>query len=155
MPNDWTKAQKIAFAFVQSGVSRQLTATDALAQYRAGGGAIRDSSWYSLYKQEFSATGTRENIKQIPTTYIVTDPMFERVDWDLREPYLMVMKVRGWSEELQTTITKYVSVESNKLVTKAEWRWGAQQAVNSTIGSPPFIIADFLEYSAYKRIQRV
>lgn len=153
MPDQWTKSQKIAFAFVQSGVSRQLNATDALKQYRAGGGAIRDSSWYSLYKQEFAATGTRENIKQIPVTYTIPDAMFERVDWDLREPYTMVMKVHGWSEELQRHITKWVTVESNILLTKAEWRWGAQQAVSDTIGSPPFIISRFSEYIAYKRMR--
>lgn len=153
MANGWTKSQKVAFPFIQSGVSRQLSATEALRQYRAGGGAIRDSYWFSLYKQEFSSTGTRENIKQIPVTYMIPDAMFDPVDWDLREPYTMVMKVSGWSEELQVHITKHVTVESNQILTKAEWRWGAQQAINNTLGSPLFTITRFLEYTPYKRVR--
>lgn len=149
----WTQSQKNAFPFVQSGVTRQMTATDALAEFRAGGGRIRDAYWYDLYRQHFAQVGVKETITQIPMTYMVREAMFEEVDWDLRSKYAMTMEASGVSEELQMRITKYVTVESDKILTKAEWRSGAQQAIDNTLGSPVFVIDRISDYGPYVRME--
>lgn len=149
----WTQSQKEAFSYIRSGVERQLSATGALKQYRAGGGKIRDAYWYSLYKQEFNFVGARERIEEIPMTYNVPETMFNPTDYDFQSKYIMSMKVSGWSSELGMRVTKYVTVESDEIVTKAEWRWGAQQAVNNTLGSPDILIDRIWEYDARIRVR--
>lgn len=150
----WTTSQKIAFPLIESGVSRGLSATEALSQYRAGGGKIRDAYWYSLYKQTFEQQGIREKVTEIPITYTVPEQMFDPRDWDLTGKYAMQMKVTGKLVETGERITKWVTVESDELLTKAEWRDYAQDALFDTIGSPDMEIDGFLEYSPIMRISR-
>lgn len=149
----WTSSQKQAFAYVQSGVERKMSATGALKEYRSGGGKIRDAYWFSMFKAEFNLTGVKERIEEIPMTYNVPETMFEPTDFDYRAKYIMSMKVSGYSEELGTRITKYVTVESDEILTKAEWRWGAQQAVDRTLGSPVFVLDKISEYTPRIRVR--
>lgn len=148
----WSQSQKDAFSYILSGVERQLSATNALNQYRSGGGRIGNELWYSLYKSEFNYRGVREQIKDIPITYNITEAMFEPTDFDYHSKYVMQMEVSGYSEELGMRITKWVTVESDEILTKAEWRYGAQQAINDTIGSIPLIVDSFLSYNARLRM---
>jgi hypothetical protein len=149
----WTQSQKDAFSYIRRGVGEGLTATNALKQYRAGGGAIRDSSWYRLYKETFNQEGWRETVKELPTTYTVTPKMHQETDWDFKEEFVMQMRVSGYSEEIAQRVTKWVTVESDRPLTKAEWRWNAQVAVSDTIGSIPFMIDRFLEYAPLHRVR--
>jgi len=142
----WSSSQKTAFPYIQNAVQSGLNATESLRQYRSGGGAIRDSLWYSLYKQEFSFNGVRDNVKQIPMTYSVTDAMFEPVDYDFREQYVMQMKVRGYSKDTESYITRWVTVESDKVITKREWVYGANQAISDSLGSADLTVSAVLEW---------
>lgn len=149
----WTASQKRAQPFVESGVARGMTATAARKEYRAGGGKIRDSWWNALYKEEFAYRGTKDKIEQIPTTYIVPETMFKPTDFDYYAKYIMRMKVSGYSEELGMRIVKNVTVESDELITKAEWRYGAQMAIDNTIGSPVMIVDRIWDYEAKIRVR--
>ena len=149
----WTSSQKKAFSYIQSAVERGMTATKGLSEYRAGGGAIRDSSWYGLFKVTFGQVGVRENVLRIPETYTIPESMFQPTDFDFRSKYVAQMKVRGYCPELEQRITKWVTVESDELVTKREWRYGAQQAVDAGLGAPDFIIDTILEWQTYVRVR--
>jgi len=149
----WSKSQQQAFSYIRQGVGTGLSAARALREYRTGGGAIRDSSWYSLYRETFAQEGWKETVKQIPMTYVVRENMFQPTDWDFREKYIMQMKVSGFSEEIGRRVTKWVTVENDKLLTKQEWRWYAQEAVNNTIGSIPFEIDRVYEYAPLVRVR--
>lgn len=139
-PLQWTKSMRVAHSFVQRGVSEGLTATEGLRQFRAGGGAIRDSSWFRLFREDFAHRGVRENVLRIPETYTVPETMFEPKPFDFRGKYVMQMEVSGYSTELEQRITKWVTVESDHLLTKHEWRGHAQTAITGTIGSPIFTV---------------
>lgn len=149
----WTNSQRTAFSYIRKGINDGLSATGALRQYREGGGSIRDSSWYSLYRETFSQEGWRETVKELPMTYVVTERMFQETDWDFREKYIMQMKVGGYSIELGRRVTKWVTVEGDKLYTKQEWRWYAQEAVDNTLGSVPFEIDVVHEYAPLIRVR--
>lgn len=149
----WTSSQKRAFSYIQSAVERGMTATEGLSQYRSGGGAIRDSSWFGLFKETFAQVGVRENILKIPETYTIPESMFQETNFDFRSKYIAQMKVTGYSQELGQRITKWATVESDVLITKREWRYGAQEAVSSGLGSPPFIIDRILEWQTFVRVR--
>ena len=151
-PRDqWTKSQIGAFPYIQQGVGLGMTATDALIDYRAGGGKIGNELWFSLFKQEFSFSGVRENIIKIPMTYTVPDSMFEPVDYDFREQYVMQMKVRGFSSELDMWVTRWVTAESDTMLTKQEWQYAANMAISDRIGSPPLVVSSVVEWTPLQR----
>jgi len=142
----WTKSQLGAFPYIQQGVGLGMSATAALIEYRDGGGKIRNADWFSLFKQVFSYLGVRDNIKKIPMTYTVPDTMFEPVDYDFREQFVMQMKVRGYSKELGQYVTRWVTTESDKPITKREWTYGAERTMSDTVGSDPLINIQVLEW---------
>lgn len=150
---EYSQSMIEALPYIRRAVSEGLTATNALSQYRSGGGSIRDSSWYSMFRNEFAYSGTREKIKDVPYTYTVPETMFETDPFDYRQKYVMQLEVTGYSSELDQRITKWVSVESDHLLTKNEWRSYAQQAVFDTIGSPDFNIDGILSWDARMREQ--
>jgi len=147
----WTKSQVTAYPYIQKGVADGLTATAALKQFRAGGGSIRDAYWYALFREDFAQSGVRENILEIPMTYTIPDTMFQSVDYDYREKYVMQMKVRGYSQELDRTVTRWITAENDTMITKREWTYLAAQAIYDTIGSPPMIISSIVEWNPLKR----
>lgn len=150
---NWTSSQKRAYSFVTSAVNRGMSARSAVKEYRAGGGSIGNVQWFSIYKTAFNAFGWKETVQEVPPTYIVRKEMFTPTGLDFREEYILQAKVSGWSEELQQNVTKWVTVESDKLLTKQEWLWGLQQAVDASLGSPVFIISRRLEYELYRKTE--
>lgn len=147
----WSSSQKQAFPYIQQAVGLGLTATAGLAQYRAGGGKIRDAWWGSLFRLEFSYSGVRDNVVKIPMTYTVPETMFEPVDYDFRNEYVMQMKVRGYSKELGQTVTRWITVEADELQTKQEWIYGGNQTIADTLGSDEMTISQVLEWVPLKR----
>ena len=148
---NWSKSQKVAFGAIQRGASEGMTAKAALIEYRAGGGKIRDAWWGSLFRETFAQVGTREKVKDIPYTYTVPASMYQEVDWDTREKYVMQMEVSGYSAELDKRITTWVTVETDKLITKNEYRSAAQEAIFGTIGSVDFIVDTVIDWSPLMR----
>lgn len=147
----WSASQKTAFAFVRRSVSEGMSGRAGLKAFRAGGGHIGNEYWFSLYKTAFNIDGWKESIKQVPMTYNVRENMFTHTDFDFREEYVVQMKVTGYSEDLGQRVTKWVTVESDHIMTKQEWVWGAQDAVNAGIKSPVFVIDRVHEWEALKR----
>jgi len=150
-PTVWTASQENAFGFVRRSVSEGLSGRAGLKEYRAGGGRIGNENWFALYKSAFNMDGWKETIKQVPMTYNVRETMFTDVDFDFREEYVMQMNVTGFSEELGMNVTKWVTVESPSIITKQEWVWGAQDAIDSSLGSPTFVVSRVNQWEAMRR----
>jgi len=148
----WTASMFKAVEYVQRAVREGLTATDALSQYRSGGGAIRDSSWYDLYRWEGEALGGYERFKDIPWTYTIASHFYEPSPFDWRAQYVMRMEVRGWSDELGQYVTKWVTVESDELLTKHEWRDYAQESLSYLLTTSPLELTEVLSWDARQRM---
>jgi hypothetical protein len=147
----WTQSQKTAFEFVVRAVGEGLSGNEGLRQYRAGGGQIGRDLWFDLYRETFAQAGWRETIGQIPGTYTVREQFFGHTDLDWREKYVMQMKVSGIDPETNERITKWVCAESDKVLTKQEWQWLAQDAVSGKITTREFVIDSYLDYSGWTR----
>ena len=147
----WSPSQKNAYSFVSRAVTEGLSARAGLKAFRAGGGHIGNEYWFSLYKTAFNIDGWKETIQQVPMTYNVRENMFtpEPVNW--KREFVMQMKVSGYSEETGTTITRWVTAESDRVLTKQEWLWSAQQIIDDRIGSDPLIVDRVKEWSARRR----
>lgn len=147
----WSQSQKDAWAYVRKGVAEGLSGRAALRQYRAGGGHIGNEYWFSLYKTAFNAEGWKNSIKEIPPTYNIREEMFTPTDLDYREKYIIQAEVSGYSEELGKRVKKWVTVESDHIMTKQQWLWGIQQAIDIGLGSPTMVVDTRHQYEAFVR----
>lgn len=147
----WTSAMRVAWQYTLSGAEQGLTATNALGQYRGGGGKIRDSDWYSLYKDAFGMAGKRESIEKIPSTYVIPDSMATESGFDWYQKYVMQYDVTGRHPETGIRSTRTVTVENDELLTKKEWQLAANDAIEDDPGSEPIEIESFSNYHFYRR----
>ena len=145
----WSDSELRAWNWALSGVSKGLTATSALQQYRAGGGHIANQSWYKFYREAFGLFGKREHIEEIPMTYTVPHSMATETFADYREKYIMTMELHGTSRITGEYVKHYVTVESEYLLTKREWIAAGIDAVNITPGSEPMIVNSVTNFTFY------
>lgn len=148
---DWTSAQRRAFSYARMGEKEGLSIAATLRGYRAGGGAIRTRDFYDVSRYAKQISDWSDTIETLPDDYDIREEMHTVVDWDFRERYVLQMEVGGYSKELGMYVRKFVTVESDKLLTRKEWEWGAQQAVDYTIGSPIFTIERIYSFEALVR----
>lgn len=149
----WTQSEKDAFSYARRAYEEGLTATEGLRQYRDGGGHIANQSWYLLYRNANAISDWSDIVVGLPRDYVVREEMFTETDWDFREKYVVQMKVSGYSEELDQRISKWITVESDHIMTRSEWEHAAQLAVSDTIGSPMFTIDRFRSFEPLMRIR--
>jgi hypothetical protein len=148
---EWTKSQQIAYPYIENAINRGLSASQGLQEYRQGGGSIRDSLWYSLFRETYSYTAVPDKIEAIPGTYTIPETMYQPVDWDLRSKYAIRMEVVGYSHDIGANITKWVTVESDKLLTKNELIGLANTAIFDNPGSPLMEVNEILDYDLVMR----
>ena len=150
----WGTSLKQAWDYMIRGASDGLTASDALKQYRSGGGHIGNEAWYSGFRIAFSVVGTRESIRNIPNTYTVPESMSNESGFDWRREYVMQMEIRGYDTETNQWIRKWVTAESDILIQRSEWQAEAVRAMINIPSSKPLTDVEFIKYDFYHRIGR-
>jgi len=154
MPDEtsqWTPSQKQAFSYARQGINLGLSGAKALKDFRLGGGSIRTQDWYDLYRFSGEIKDWSDTITVLPDNYEVKESMHTETPWDFREQYVVQMEVGGYSDELGVYVRKYVTVESDKLLTRGEWERYAQEAITDTVGSIQFTIERVYNFNAMKR----
>ena len=135
---DPTKAQRMAFPFALSAVTRGLTQSGGLAEYRSGGGAIRTADWNSLFQSSFQAAGWRESVRDVPLHWTIPEHMFTEpeapVDWSTK--YTFKAKVEYFDLDTERWEQKWVSSGFDELPTHAEWRADALRRMEQEWESP-------------------
>lgn len=152
LPEPWSKSVLAAWDYMVSGARQGLTATDAYQQYTAGGGKIRTSWWYAGFKEAFGMIGVRDSIMEIPKTYTIPETMSTRSGMDWTEKYIFQGEWQGVDPKTGSRFKRWVTVESNELLTKSEWEFYSQQAVDMTPGSIPIIIERLTDANFYVKI---
>jgi len=117
----WTFSQRQAFSFVWRAVREGLSATEALRQYRSGGGRIRDAYWYDLYRQVQDEPEKSARLGELPEFYTPSDEFATEVYWDSRQQYLMKMKLHVIDPLTGAEFDQWYTVESDVPLTMAEW----------------------------------
>lgn len=152
MADIWNTPLRRAWQWIVSGVERGLTATAALREYREAGQRIANQTWYDNYRTAFEQLGQRESIREIPRTYTIPESMFTESGFDWREKYVMQMEVQGTIPETGQRYSKWVTVESDELLTKAEWQHYAQEAIYGTPGSIQLEVDGISDFVGYIRV---
>ena len=117
----WSQSMRQAWSFVQSSVIRGLSGAEGLRQFRAGGGAIRDSDWYFLRRLASQTVQVAEQTAVQPRTLPVPEESFTPTDWDYRQNYVSVVEVVGKDAQTGQRVVRHITVESDSLLSLESW----------------------------------
>lgn len=152
LPQLWPKSVNVAWEFVLRGAKEGLTATEALRQYRDGGGAIRNQYWYDAWNSAKEVDEIGRQIDALPDYYQVNPYLATDSPFDWRQEWIMQIEVFGEDPETQERYTRWVTVESDEALTKGEYLDLAQEAIDYTPGSIPFQIIESSDFIFYRRV---
>ena len=155
LPSTWPASIRTAWEYMVSSVYRELGPTEALRQYRAGGGEIRRGWWFAGRKAAVHMVKSGEMLLRLPGTYQIPKTMFEESGFDWRSEYILQAEVVGTDPFTGAEVSRWVTVESDVRLTLGEYQTLAQQAIDMTPGSVPIIIQKILGYNPYHRIPAV
>ena len=100
-----------AWQYAVSGVEHGLTATEALADYRSGGGAIRTADWYHLAGEARGAYSRGETVIGLPFETPIPSSAYTVVDQDYGQKYVVVVESTFTEAATGERITRDITVE--------------------------------------------
>lgn len=152
LPQLWPKSLNIAWEYVVRAAREGLSASEGLRQYREGGGAIRNQTWYDAYAEARIVDEIGDQIGELPDFYTVNPFLATNSPFDWRQEWIMQIEVWGEITETEERVSRWITVESDEPLTKAEYLDLAQQAVDYTPGSIPFQIISATDWAFYRRV---
>lgn len=117
----WSDSQRQAWQYVLSAQEGGLSTTEALAEYRAGGGAIRTSSWVELWHRADQAAEQWSKLYTIGQNDTVSESMFAETGLNYKQKYIATFTFSMLGADGETISTEYRTVESDKKLTLQEW----------------------------------
>lgn len=135
MPEMWTGAQRNAWSYIEYAVGEGYSRSEALSEYRAGGGKIRTQDWYRAYEryqsssEEWNKVMYLKNADTVPASYFADSPI------QYNNKY--VIQYRGTVRDPETHLSTelYRQVESDRLLTWDEW----QRAMRNNLAESAYI----------------
>jgi len=151
LPKLWPASINKAWEYVVRGAKEGLSATEALRQYRSGGGAISNEYWYDAYNEAKDLAMLGEQIGELPDFYTVNEYLAIDSPFRWQQEWVMQMEVTGRDPETGEEISRWVTVESDTPLTKSEYQESAQASITANPGSSPFEIAGVIDWTFYHR----
>lgn len=133
MDDLWTESQRKAWGAVQSGYTRGLSQTEALREYRAGGGHIRSSSWSELWHRHEESAERWNLLYQLKGDDEIPESFYEPTGIKFKEKYVMqfTADIRTGTGEILHNIHR--QVESATRLTFSEWTEAAIESLGEDL----------------------
>lgn len=151
LPRLWPKSVNEAWSFILRGAKEGLTATEALRQYRSGGGRIANEYWYDAFREAQIVDDIGQQIADLPDYYTVNPYLATDSPFQWRQEWVMQIEVWGEDPETQERYSRWITVESDEPLTKEEYYDYAQDVIDGTPGSIPFQIISATDFVFYRR----
>lgn len=143
-----------AWAYVESSVTRGLSAIEGVTQYISGGGDIEEEAFATAHASRREAEDVWRGIQNIPRTYRVTESFSFSSPFDWNQKYIMKMKAEFTDYATGEKSTSWITVESDTELTRAEWEDEAQQALLTLPTTLPKWIDSIEEWQYYTKEER-
>jgi hypothetical protein len=95
----WSQSMTNAWEYALAGLRSGLSQTEALAQYRGGGGAIRDSSWSSIWHSGETLGENTDFIIGMPKDWTIPESRFTPIGWASMQPYVTQVQISFFDQE--------------------------------------------------------
>ncbi len=149
----WTPSQKQAWSYIESGMNRGLTQTEALREYRVGGGKIRTQSWGELWHRASEGQEEWGKLYQLKSSDVVPESMYTKVDIAFQEKYVMTFQIdiRTDYDEIKHNIIR--QVESSHRLTVEQWISAAKEAMYDDPSDPTSSVIGVRELEFFERME--
>ena len=104
-----------AWDYAQSAIGRGLTATEGLREYRAGGGAIRNESWYDLTRLAVETRDIGDRVAGQQIEPPIPGSAYSVVGDDYGHKYVVVADVSYIDAATEKPVTRIITVESDEV----------------------------------------
>lgn len=148
---EWSASQRQAWEYVLHGVAEGLTQTGALAAYRSGGGAIRDSYWRELWHKDAEATEAWSQLGYLRSSDSVPARMFEETGIGFSEQYVMAIKATARTETGEVIPDLYRYVQSDQRLTWGEWQGAAGDTLLTDPSARGIVKYEITDISFFER----
>ena len=113
----WSSSMVSAWQYAVSGVERGMTATEALADYRSGGGAIRTQDWYYLSREAQGARARGEIVAGLPFEQPIPSSAYTTVDMDYGQKYVVIQEATYTDAATGQRMTRDITLEYDDVET--------------------------------------
>jgi len=125
----WTESMGRAVPWVESAMKRELSATAALRELRAGGGAIRTQDWYSLWNTIAETEDKSEIIPRLPPSSTIPESWHQERPWQYQREYNTIVSVQMFDEYNLPIGETYITVGADERLTWGEIREEADSVI--------------------------
>lgn len=116
-------------------------------------GKLKEPKDVTLTKySDIAPQGSR--IAHLRDNEFLTPNYAKQIGWDLRQKYMLQVKVRGKYEGSDTETVDWFTAESDKLLTMGDWKELLTNAITHSPMGYTYNIKDVLEYMFYERIDK-
>ena len=151
MADLWTESQRKAWQYVEKGVSTSLTQTQALKEFRAGGGKIRTQSWVELWHRSSEASQEWNKLYQLKGSDTIPSSMYEQVNINYQKKYVMTFTVdiRASTGEVIRNIHR--QVESSHKLSLQQWTVAVEESMSEDLSDPALSVNAIRELKFFER----
>lgn len=148
---EWSDSQKQAWSFVEYAQGEGYNQTEALRQYRAGGGHIRTADWGQLWNVYDTGYDQWSEVYGLAGNDLVPADAFTDVDINYRDRY--TYRFRGTIKDeygnIQTGIYRQFSSDRRLTVTEVN-----QRAAEEYYGDPSTPAQEVYEINEFEFFER-
>lgn len=145
----WTDVVKGAFDFIKSGFERGLDVFKIFSSIKGEFRGLDFDTTDAIFSSIKSISEDWTRIEDIPPSYLVRESFAHPIGFDYRQKHIMEMKIYGKDLVTREEGERWITVESDREMTRAEWDFYATQAIENSVGSNPTDIYEILEYNYY------
>jgi len=147
----FTQAIKSGWQYIASAVEKGIEKAEGFAQFVSGGMEIPEEAFAGTYGTLSTAEKSWDKISLIPDTYKLSKNfgIYSPFDWDRK--HVLKMKVEYFDFKTKTFGSQWVTVESDKELTIAEWKENAQEAVTDSPAGYDYQLLAFTSFQYYLR----
>ena len=142
-------AAKESWHFITSAVKSGVESAVSYGQSIAGGLTVDKETYDVSYDFYEKSVKEWQAISQLNFDDLIPDNLAAISPFDWREKHVIQMRIQGINPITGEQVDRWITVESDKELTKGEWLTAGQSAVDEGIGSDPTEIDFVAEYEYY------
>ena len=119
-PEHWSPSMMQAWQYAVSAVEHGIRVTEGRNEYRAGGGAISNEGWGSLYHLAEASKDSGELVQGLPFKTPIPSQAYTVVDIGLERKYTVVADISYIDQATKTRVDRVISVQSDDVESWAD-----------------------------------
>jgi hypothetical protein len=147
----WTASQTVAFEYATSWAAGQMTQSDALGAYRAGGGHIGNALWAECYQAGLEAADISKRVAGQTGDVPLPWQAYTETPRDYSKNFNATGTITYWDRETESYLTRYATIQSDQAMTVADTEEALSKVAVKSGSDPSAVEGDVSDVFYWKR----